>query len=357
MSGSLNIETGNGKVQAPQFTLLDATDAQGVSLPAGAARTALVDAVANFTQLGFDPECYRTNANRRQQGDRINTRRFNFHFVVPYRDPITAERPAHKQEEQDAQDLQNLLALTKIRIENEVIDRIAAQANSLRHYVDNRDHDAEPIDVQGLSQYYLIPTFAELNLDLIQFVDSVKSSERARDIQAAFVVTLRDMASRLYTDSQFKAGTDLQSGGTLPVPQVNVLTDPIIARYIFAEGELRTLGDFEMVLTTSLNFQLRNKIYISFRIPGSEASNEPNIFNFGHLFQSPELVLAANMTREGSYFAETQVQPRYELAEMTPVMGVVNVSGVKEVLRKVPGYTTLKGPHDITGMEELAGTP
>ena len=354
VSGTVNVETGNAKVNRPTITLVELVDGATLEpITSGATFTAVRDAIANLEHLGWDPRCYRTNANRRQTGDRINTRRFNFHYVVPYRDPITAERPAHKQEDQDAQDLQNLVALTRVRIENEVIDHIIETAETLKAYVDMRDTDAEPTDVMGLAQYYLVAAYAEKTLDLTNVVDSIKSSDRAKDIQAAFVVNLRDMASRLYTDSQFKAGTDIQSGGTLPVPQVNLLADPVVARYIFSEGELRTLGDFEMVLTTTLNYRVRDQIFMSFRMPGQESANEPCIFNFGHLFMSPELVLAANMTREGSYFAETQVQPRYSLEVMCPVMGRVYVSGVKEVLRKVPRITTLSGPHNVTGMEPL----
>ena len=161
----------------------------------------------------------------------------------------------------------------------------------------------------------------------------------------------------MYTDSQFKAGTDFQSGGTLPNPQVNVLTDPIIARYIMEPGELRTLGDFEMVLTTTLNYRVRGQIFMSFRMPGQESSNEPCIFNFGHLLMSPELVLAANMTREGSYFAETQVQPRYEFIVLNPCMAHLTVSGVKEVLSKVPMNTTLTDPLKIDGVVQMKQIP
>lgn len=344
IGGLINIETGNGKVNKPSIAMVAlVSGATGLEITDGPVFTAVKEAVAGIEFLGFEARVFRTNANRRQTGDRLNTRRFNFHYVVPYRDPITAERPAHKQEEQDAQDLTNLLALTRVRIENEAIDHIIETAESLETYIDMRDTDAEATDVVGLAQYYLIPTFVKHNIDLRDYVDSIKSSDRARDIQAAIVTKLRDIVSRMYTDSQFKAGTDIQSGGTLPKPQVNVLCDPILARYILEPGELRTLGDFELVLTTALNKNLRGQMYISFRMPGQESANEPCIFNFGHLVMSPELVLAANMTREGSYFAETQVQPRYEFMVLNPVMAHLTVTGVKEVLGKVPGLTTVVG--------------
>lgn len=354
VGGVVNVETTNAKVNTPTVTLVALVDAATQEeITTGAVFTAIKDAVAAFEHVGFDLEAYRTNANRRQVGDRINTRRFNYHYVVPYRDPITAERPAHKQEEQDAQDLTNLQALVRVRIENEVVDHIIRTADTMSTYVDMRDTDAEATDLLGLAQFYLIPTYVEDHIDLTKYVDSLKSSERAKDIQAAIVVKLRDVVARMYTDSQFKAGTDIQSGGTAPAPQINVLTDPIIARYIMEPGELRTLGDFDMVLTTTLNYKVRGQIFMSFRMPGQESANEPNIFNFSHLVMSPELVLAANMTREGSYFAETQVQPRYEIIVLNPIMARIKVSGVKEVLSKVPGLTTLTDPLKIDGVVQM----
>jgi hypothetical protein len=342
-SGVINVETGNAKVSAPTITVEKLVDAMTGDEITGAALTAIQNAVTAFEYLGWMPLAYRTNANRRQQGDIINSRRYNFHYVVPYRDPITAERPAHKQNEHDAQDLTNLLSLTRIRLENEAIDAIIQADQQLASYVDVRTNDLESSDIVGLAQFYLLATYHYKQLDMQAAIDSISSGDRARDIQSVLVMHIRDTSSRLYTESQWKAGSDVQSGGTLPAPQLLVLTDPIIARYLLEPGDLRTAGDFEFVVTTTLNYQVRGKIFLAFRTPGSEASNEPNIFNFGHLFMSPELVLAANMTREGSYFAETQVQPRYEFAVMAPVMARIDVTGIKEVLSKVPRLVQLSG--------------
>ena len=353
--GNINTETGNARVATPKASLVSLVNAVTGEEVTGGARTAIANAIAAFEFLGFIPKAYRTNANRRQQGDRLNTRRFNYHYIVPYRDPITAERPAHRQEDHDAQDLTNLLALTRIRIENEVIDKIVETDAQLAAYVDVRTNDVEKSDIMGLAQFFLLSTYSYKALDMKLELDSRTSGDRPRDIQSVLTMWIRDISSRLYTESQWKAGTDVQSGGTLPNPQLNILTDPIIARYLLEPGDLRTAGDFEFVVTTTLNYQVRGKIFMSFRIPGQEASNEPNIFNFGHLIMSPELVLAANMTREGSFFAETQVQPRYELAVMCPVMARIDVNNLQEVLSKVPSLVRLSGPGDLTPIKIKVG--
>jgi hypothetical protein len=59
------------------------------------------------------------------------------------------------------------------------------------------------------------------------------------------------------------------------------------------------------------------------------------------------------MTREGSYFAETQVQPRYEFLVLNPIMAHITVTGVKEVLSKVPRLTTFGGPLDIGNVVKM----
>lgn len=131
----------------------------------------------------------------------------------------------------------------------------------------------------------------------------------------------------------------------------------MLGRYLMEPGDLRLAGDFEYVITTTLNYAIRNRIYMSFRIPGQENSNEPCIYNPFHLLTSPDLVLAANMTREGSYFAEQQVQPRYDIPLMCPVLGVLYVTGVKEVLSKVPGLVKLTDPLRLDSGAFVVQTP
>lgn len=356
--GSVNVETTNAKVNKPSLAVQQLVDA-GTQEPitAGATLAALKTAISDIEFLGFEQRSFRTNANRRQVGQRLNTRTFNFHFPVLYRDPITVERPVHMGEEADAQDLTNLQSMVRMRIEAEVIDKIVEVSETSATFVDMRDYDAEATDMEGLAHFYLKRAYHRETLHMPAYVDSLKSADRAKDIQAAFVVKLRDIAARLYTTTEFKAGSDWFSGGTLPAPQVNVLTDPIIARYIMEPGELRTLGDFEMVLTSTLNNRVRGQIFMSFRMPGQEASNEPCIFNFGHLLTSTELVLAANMTRNGSYFAETQLAPRYELAVMNPTMAHFTVTGLPEVLSKVPVATKFTQPLRIDGIVETHVNP
>ena len=349
VNGSINIETANYNFARPSFRLVSVEDVTTNEVyTAGSATWATIEtAVKALEAEGIKVRPFKTNSTKREQGDRLNTRRFVFQYMAPYRDPVTVERMVNTKGDHDAQDLTNLMGLVKIRIENEAIDHMFEMFDLMRAYVDMNASDGTMNDLPGLAQFWTIPCFHEETLDLSTYVDSVKSHERAEDIQAFLVLKLRDISTRLLTFSQWKAGMIMQNNDTLPPPQINIATNPILARYLLAPGDMRTLGDYDYVVTTTLNRQLRDKIAISFRIPGQEASNDVQIFGWGHLLTSAEVVFASNMMRQNDYFAELQVQPRYDFLPMNLTGALLTVTGVKEVLGKIPGYSKLIGPLNV----------
>lgn len=349
VNGQINIETGNANVQDPSLRLTAVEDIETgeVFEPGTSTWTTVETAIKGVEFLGFKILPFKTNSTKREQGDRLNSRRFVFKYMVPYRDPISVERMVDNKGEHDAQDLTNLMGLVKIRIENEGVDHMFEMFDLMANYVDMGTGDATLADLPGLAQFYLIPVFHKETLNMAEYVDGTKSHERAEDIQAVFVMKLRDVATRILTFSQWKAAMIMQNNDTLPPPQINIFTDPIIARYLLSPGDLRTLGDYDYVVTTSLNRRIRGKLAMSFRIPGQEASNAVQIFGWGHLATSAEMVFAANMFRNNDYFSELMVTPRYDFLPMNLMGALFEVTGIPEVLGKIPGYTTLKGQNNV----------
>lgn len=349
MGGSINIETGNMNLSRPTMKLVSVESIEtGQVYDATSATFAGIEAaIKGATQEGFMVRPFKTNSTKREQGDRLNSRRFVFQYMAPYRDPITVERMVNAKGDHDAQDLTNLLGLTKIRIENEAVDHMFEMFDLMENYIDMNANDGTLNDLPGLAQFYIIPCFHKETLNLADKIDSIRSQDRAEDIQSYLVMKLRDVVTRLLTFSQWKAGMIMQNNDTLPPPQVNIATNPIIARYLLAPGDMRTLGDYDYIVTTTLNRRLVDKIAISFRIPGQEASNEVQIFGWGQLLTSAEVVFAANMLRNNDYFSELQVQPRYDFMPMNLTGALITVQGIPEVLGKIPGYTKLAGPLDV----------
>jgi len=338
VTGSVNIETGETVVYGNSVSVFSITDANGnlLDLSTGPAAV-VVAAIAGGTLSGYDLLAYRTNVNRRQRGQLIDVTKYTQLYNVPLRSPITAMHPATVDAQTDASDVQALITATRIRTSNESVSTLLAAAQTLSSYVDSRDTTGVSPDVLGVGRFFVRPAYMYENLDINDSIDSVKSHERARDIQAVLVNKLRDMAYRLYRDSEYKAAADALAGGISAVPEVIIGTDPVIARYINVEGDLRTLGgEFSVRVVSSLDVRMKGKIVVAFGVMDDSRNTQPHPLNFGNLVWAPELVLTANLSRAGTYSRETVVQPRFLFVVNTPIMGLIEVSNIPQTLNKVP---------------------
>jgi hypothetical protein len=333
----INLETGELSVstgRAPSIRTL--LDSDGVRIaPTDSRYTAIADKLKAAKEVGFTLRAFRSNADRRQRGQLINIRQFAENVVVPWRDPIAAERPAAGATDQDTADLTALMSATRIRIMNEGITALFDTEEVLAAtVVDPEQYDSfSAPSTLGVGRHYVLPYYHHEELDMLKIVDSLKSSERNADIQAAIVSTLRNRLAHAYTDSQYKAASDALSGGTAPKPKVALVTDPVTARYIIEPGELRTMVDFELIVVPVLDYRMRGKIKMVFIT--DDGGTDVNYLNFGYLFWSPEHVLVANLMRTGAYNRETQVQPRYRHYCACPIMVSIDVTNIAEALKKI----------------------
>lgn len=338
VTGNSNIETGETSVYGNRLSVASIQDATGqfLDLTAGAA-AAFVTAIEAGVLVGYDLQAYRTNVNRRQRGQLIDVTRQTQLYNVPLRSPITTMHPATVDGQTDASDVQALVTATRIRTSNEAVSSLLSTATLLSDYVDARDVTGVGPDVLGVGRHFVRPAFRYLKLDIDTSIDSVKSHERAADIQAVLVNQLRDMAYNLYRDSEYKAAADALAGGIAPVPEVIIGTDPITARYINVTGDLRTLGgEFNVRIVSTLDIRMQGKIIMVFGVMDESRNTQPNPLNFGNMIWAPELVLTANLSRGNTYSRETVVQPKYTFCVHCPIMGVMEIDGIADALNKVP---------------------
>jgi hypothetical protein len=274
--------------------------------------------------------------NRRQRGQLINTTRFTQLYNVPLRSPITAIHPINTDDNVEATDVQALVTTTRIRTSNDAVTSLINTAAILREYVDARDFTGAGPEVMGVGRFYVRPVFYNETIDMASVIDSIKSHERAADIQAVLVNKVRDLAYRMYRDSEYKAAADALAGGVAPMPTVIVGTDPVLARYLTVTGDLRTLGgEFDVRIVSSLDQRVQGKIFVAFGVFNDQRNTLVHPLNFGNMFWAPELVLTANISRGNTISKETVVQPRYLFVTHTPVMSVLEVENVPDVLGKV----------------------
>lgn len=338
LTGTINIETGETQVFGNAVGVYSVQDSSGQALALDAAPAkAIVDAFAAATIPGWYPQAYYTNMNRRQRGQFIDVTKYTQLYNVPLRSPITTIHPINVDGQTDASDVQALITTTRIRTSNEAVTALINAAAQLREYVDSRDMVGVGPDMLGVGRFFVRPTYFEESIDMNDIVDSIKSHERAVDIQAALVNKLRDYAYRMFRDSEYKAASDALSGGISPVPTVIIGTDPVIARYLMVTGELRTLGgEFNVRLVSTLDKRVTGKIFVTFGVFDEGRNVSPNPLNFGNMAWAPELVLTANISRGNTISKETVVQPRYTFVVNCPVMTCLNISNIPDVVGKVP---------------------
>lgn len=338
VTGQVNIETGETQVFGNHVSVHSVHDVDGNALDMTVGAVATLVGVINAGVLaGYDLQAFRTNANRRQRGQFVDVTRYTQLYNVPLRSPITSIHPATVDGQTDASDVQALVTATRIRTSNEAVTTLLATAQLLSEYVDSRDVAGVGPDLLGVGRFFVRPAFMQESIDMLAMIDSIKSHERAADIQAVLVNKLRDMAYQLYRDSEYKAAADALAGGIAPVPEVIIGTDPVIARYLNVTGDLRTLGgEFNVRIVSTLDTRMKGKIAMAFGVMDETRNTQPNPLNFGNMVWAPELVLTANLSRGNTYSRETVVQPKFLFVVNTPIMGLLQVSGIPATLNKVP---------------------
>lgn len=337
VTGNVNIETGETTVFGNLVTTYTIQNSDGDILDTSVAPAATIAAVINSGVIaGYDLQAYRTNMNRRQRGQLINTTRFTQLYNVPLRSPITAIHPINTDDSIDASDIQALVQATRVRTSNDGVTSLLNSAAVLREYVDARDSVGIGPDIMGVGRLFTRPVFYSETVDMATAIDSLKSHERAEDMQAVLVNKIRDLAYRMYRDSEYKAAADALAGGIAPVPTVVIGTDPVLARYLTITGELRTLGgEFDVRIVSTLDNRVQGKIFVSFGVFNEERNSLVHPLNFGNMIWAPELVLTANISRGNTISKETVVQPRYLFVTHLPVLSVIEVENVPDVLNKV----------------------
>lgn len=332
--GGVRQDTSQTSVNASEVEVTKVMDDAGNVLAQDTGIGATVaNLFANAEVVGYDLIAYRTNSNRRQRGQLIDTQYMNYLYTVPLLPPITALRPVGDTEVNDHALLASLLTTTRIRTSNAAVGALLEAKDFLADFVNNTDSINDAPEILGVARYLVNPAYAEAELDCETALDSLSHSDRTEDLQSLIVNKLRDMAYRLYTASGYKAACDALYAGTSPKPMVIIGTDPILARYLQLSGDLRTMGDFfDFKLVSTLDNRMTGKIMFSFGMESSFNSGVPNPMHFGNMAWKPELTVMMPMIRNGSHAMELTVQPSFRHVVNLPIIGSLIVKNIESVI-------------------------
>lgn len=334
VSGSVNLELAETNLFAGGIVVQRVTDKDGVVLDLTTGQGKVIaDLFANASAVGYDLSAQRTNLNRRERGQLLDTTFYSQVYTIPLRSPITIPRPLTMGDANDASDLAALITATHIRTSNAAVDELLRVQAVLADYVDTSDTIGNSPEIMGVAHYLLKAFYEHDDLDVSTVIDSIKSHERAADTQAVLVNKIRDMAFRMYRDSGYKAAADALAGGVAPIPTVILGTDPVIARYLQISGDLRTLGGgLDLRIESTLNQKMAGKIIMSFGVFSEGQDGVPNPMHFGNMGWKPELTLVLPLHRNGANSKELTVQPSFLHITHLPIMASLNVSGIPDVM-------------------------
>lgn len=332
--GSVVQDTGAAVVNGGVVTVRTVKDTDGNTLSlASGAGAAIVTALAGAKIVGYDLIAYRTNANRRQRGQLIDTQFMNYLYTVPTLPPITAMRPVAGQDNNDSAMLAALITTTHVRTSNAAVSALFESASFIKQFAATNDSITDSPAILGVSRDLVTPAYLEETINVATTIDSLSTAQRTADLEALLQNKIRDMAIRMYVTSGYKAAADALHDNAAPKPCVIIGTDQTLSRYLTLTGDLRLMGEaFDYKLVYSLDSRMTGKIFIAFGTEQSFNSGVPNPMHFGNMAWKPEMTLMMPMTRGQSMTMELTVQPSFRHITNCPILGVLTVTNISAVV-------------------------
>ena len=331
VDGQANVQFGNVNVYASALEVMSITNSAGqeITLASGPG-LAFVQAIALAKFDDYDIKASRTNSNRRTSGLQADVQEFVDRHPIPLGAPLSA--PAPVTGPRDGTDLQVLTAMARTRNTNQAFTAWLNYAETLKAYVSAVAAGGMP-EIEGAGRYLLRkPFFEEITLDVAAKVDSRTSSDRAEDVAALIVNTIREVAYRMYTETGYQAALDILTGGTAELPTLTCITDPTTIRHIMVNGDNRTAGiAFEHNILSDLDERLKGKIFVTFTRPA--ALQGPDPLSSGTHAWIPELASVVNVSKGGETIRQSMVQPRNRHINHLPAMAVIDVQNLTAALR------------------------
>lgn len=336
VSGTVSLDRGDLTVNKGTFTLTTLRTSTDM-LVTGSVFTTLANKLASAEMIGYTVIAYRANSNIRQRGQLLDSQ--IEYRIIPtlYRSPMSVIMPVNITAGSDENAaLQTLITATGIRTSNEAVTTLLKADVSLASYKAVADANGNLPEVSAIGHLYVKPTYYSEAINLANVVDSLKSHERIQDIRAALVEKIRFYANEMYRTSEYKAAALVLTGNQGYKPVVIVGTDPVIANYLQADGDLRTLGEsFDVKVVSTLDTRVTGKIFISFGVFDASRNTAINPLNFGNMIYSPEVPFVGSVSRDGQMSKELIVTPRFLHIVTLPVLTKLTVTGLPTVVNKV----------------------
>lgn len=326
VKGDANIDLGYVNVNEFEHEVLGIYDANGNRLPDADYQDAL-DVLRNAELVGYDLEAYGNNDTAVYEGKRLNMSKYVFVYNIPNRVKISEKTPPFQLGSvKHPRGLYSLVNYSK-----QVLT--AHGYTTLFNFINSLDHVDNDVTNFGVANF-MVDKFKETyELDVVKLVNSLKSSERENDIQAALQLYIKNIAWRMYNESNYKFAFEEYYPGQKPT--VIIGTSIRIGQFLTSFED----DAFRYVVKTSKYDIMKDKIILSFGIMDNSRNQVANPLNFGVCFRRPDLVLTFQVRESKKKFDESVVILGFKHQPLLPIISVVNVSRLAEAVKSIPVYT------------------
>ncbi|MGC3005581.1 hypothetical protein ACPF8X_46140, partial [Streptomyces sp. G35A] len=127
--------------------------------------------------IGYSLFGYRSNLNRRSNGQFVDVTKEQQTWTIQMRSPLNTIHPANT-DATDASDVQRLVTATNAQTTNAAVTYLLQTRDTFRQFRDVRDAEGEAPALFGHGRHYVRPTFLEGEFDVTKVTDSVQSHKR-----------------------------------------------------------------------------------------------------------------------------------------------------------------------------------
>jgi hypothetical protein len=333
VNGNGNLNEGSVDIHSSPVRVESVVNDAGevLALDTGAGQ-AVIDRLETLsaTVIGYDLAARRSNSNWRSTGALIDVTPYTESYAIQPGYPISVLTPTDDQ--QNGAKISGMINAARIRNSNNAITTLINYAEQLEAYKNAMTRGVK-LDIVGAGRHVVRPYFTSKDLDVSAAISSISSHERAEDVSAVLVDAIRDMAYRMYRESNYGPALDLANAGTQTRPTLLIGCDAVVQRYLMISGDDRLLGEnMQHRIVSTNDTRMIDNIYLTFtrERPGSEDG-----LSFGVHAYVPELIQRVTTSRNGSTSKNDRVVPRSIHVPVLPVMGHLRIQKLSEAIGNV----------------------
>ena len=219
----------------------------------------------------------------------------------------------------------------RLQIRNAAVTSLLNRADTMKKYLGNdRPHELESVpQLEGLGQYYVRPYYLEIEIDVLNDLNSLRSEKKVSDIQGLITSRMQEAISRADQLTAYSSILEQEFGANVK-PHVAIGTDPRLPLYIMTQGDDRTLGTkYDFTIATVSDLRMKDQIFMSFTLPNQ---SEIHPLDFGILGMIPEYITNFSMIRDQRVANEIRLTPRYRYIHFLPILIRIKLKNLEQAI-------------------------